>query len=162
MLTRYLMNGICIEFFKSKRESFERKFGEIIYPKPGFSVNRRFITFFSVLILSVFILGGERSHAVVDTVVFFVQAVFILFVFSLIDPIHGRYLTTKGVCIRSSLLGKVVFIQWEDITKVEITESSRGVISFYTIEGKKLTFMPDQKVTKITAATYCSSPLWNV
>jgi hypothetical protein len=79
-----------MEFFKSKRESFEREFGEIVYPKPGFSVNKRFIIFISVLILFVFILGGERLRAAIDTVVFLVQGVFVLIVFSLFPPIHGR------------------------------------------------------------------------
>jgi len=41
-------------------------------------------------------------------------------VFIVLNAKHNRYLTTKGVVLRSSILKKVVFIQWENVTKVEV------------------------------------------
>ena len=124
-------------FFKTNSESFERNFGKVVYPKSDPNVNKRFIiiVFLCILIVSMRSNGGFD----LDTG-FFVAAVVMISLFTLVSgPIHNRYLTTKGVLIRSSIVKKDVFIPWEDITKVVITEGYLG-IEFFDMKGKRYGF----------------------
>ena len=130
-------------FFKSKRESFEREFGKIVYPKPDPKVNIKLIIVVLLGLLTVLIRSNKDIQIDIDIVVENLSLILVVGVslfFTLIaGPIHGRYLTTKGVLIKSSVFKKDVFISWEDITKVEITEGWES-IQFYDIEGKKYGF----------------------
>lgn len=124
-------------FFKTNSESFERNFGKVVYPKSDSNVNKRFIiiVFLSILIVSIRSNGGFDF----DTG-FFVAAVVMTSLFTLVfGHIRDRYLTTKGVFIRSSIVKKDVFIPCEDITKVVITEGYLG-IEFFDMKGKRYGF----------------------
>jgi len=124
-------------FFKTNSESFEQNFGKVVYPKSDSNVNKRFIIIVFLCMLIVIM----RSNGGFDfDTGFFVAAVVVVYFFTLFfGPIHGRYLTTKGILIRSSIVKKDVFIPWEDITKVVITEGYLG-IEFFDIKGKKYGF----------------------
>jgi hypothetical protein len=107
-------------FFKTNSESFERNFGKVVYPKSDSNVNKRFIII--VFLCMLIVILGSNGGFDFDTG-FFVAAVVMSSLLTLVSgPIHNRYLTTKGVLIRSSIVKKDVFIPWEDITKVVITE----------------------------------------
>lgn len=124
-------------FFKTNSESFERNFGKVVYPKSDSNVNKRFIII--VFLCMLIIIMRSNGGFDIDTG-FFVAAVVMISFFTLVSgPIHGRYLTTKGVLIKSSIVKKDVFIPWEDITKVVITEGYLA-IEFFDIKGKKYGF----------------------
>ena len=124
-------------FFKTNSESFERNFGKVVYPKSDSNVNKRFIII--VFLCMLIVILGSNGGFDFDTG-FFVAAVVMSSLLTLVSgPIHNRYLTTKGVLIRSSIVKKDVFIPWEDITKVVITEGYLA-IEFFDMKGKKYGF----------------------
>lgn len=126
-------------FLKTNSESFERNFGKVTYPKSDPKTNTRLI----FVVLSLLVIVIMRSNGGVefdkDTLSLILLLGVSLFFTLFSGPIHSRYLTTKGVLIRSSIVKKDVFIPWEEITKVLITEDYLA-IEFFDIKGKKYGF----------------------
>ncbi len=128
-----------MQFFKSNNESFKRKFGKVVYPKPDPKGDRKFIIIVVLGLLTVLVQSGGRIQIDLDTVFFIAVFVVLSFLTLLLGPMHGRYLTTKGVYIRSSIFKQDIFIPWEKITKVEIIGKYQTIF-FYNIEGTKYDF----------------------